>query len=251
MKRKPQQQYVVHHLMCYYVLVLFCQYEIDYNCWDSSNRNSEAAKKRRKKKRIPWSDVSSRISDVQFRLMFRMSRECFGILCQKITCAVGERRFKSEIYIDTFFRGKNRMFDAHERTSGGYISGQTKVAVTLRLLAGGDSYDLGLIFDITSKSCERIMYEVLDHWIIRTSIGKIDMKDYLNDISEMKFVSNGFSKRSNGLLTGAIGAIDGWLVRIGKPSMHKDGQKNATSFYSRKGFYALNVQCIVDHCKKV
>ena len=33
--------------------------------------------------------------------------------------------------------------------------------------------------------------------------------------------------------------------------MHKDVQQNPTSFYSRKGFYALNVQCIVDHRKKV
>ena len=77
------------------------------------------------------------------------------------------------------------------------------------------------------------------------------MEEYLNNIAEMKDVSNGFSIRSNGLLVGAIGAIDGWLVRIVKPSMYKDGQQNPTSFYSRKGFYALNVQCIVDHQKKV
>ena len=251
MKRKSQHQNVINTLMCYYVLVLFSQWEIDYNCWESSNRNSLGAKKRRKKKRIAWSNVSSRISDVQFRRMFRMSRECFGTLCHKIACAVGDRQFKSESYIDAYLRGKDLMFDAHECTSGGYISGETKVAVTLRILAGGDSYDLGVIFDITSKHCEKILYEVLEHWIIATVIGKIDMEDYLNDLSEMKFVSNGFSKRSNGLLSGAIGAIDGWLVRIGKPSMHKDGQKNPTSFYSRKGFYALNVQCIVDHRKKV
>ena len=33
--------------------------------------------------------------------------------------------------------------------------------------------------------------------------------------------------------------------------MHKDAQQNPASFYSRKGCYALNVQCSVDHCKKV
>ena len=135
-------------------------------------------------------------------------------LCSKIICAVGESQFKSESYIDAFLRGKDKMFDTHEHTSGGYISGETKLAVTLRLLAGGDSYDLGVIFDISFKHCEQIMYSVLEHWIIDTNISKIDMEDYLDNIFEMQTVSKGFSQRSNGILKGAIGAIDGWLVRI-------------------------------------
>ena len=53
------------------------------------------------------------------------------------------------------------MFNAHEHTSGCYISGGTKMTVTLQLLAGRDSYDLGVIFDITSKHYEMIFYEVL------------------------------------------------------------------------------------------
>ena len=87
----------------------------------------------------------------------------FFLLCQTITCAVGESAFKAESYIDAFLRGKDTMFDAHEYTSGGYISGETKLAITLRLLAGGDSYDLGVIFDISYKHCEKILYYVLLH----------------------------------------------------------------------------------------
>ena len=138
-----------------------------------------------------------------------MSRHCFNLLCQKVICAVGESSFKSESYIDAFLRGKDCMFDAHERTSGGYVSGETKLAITLRILAGGDSYDLGVIFDICHKHCEKIIYDVLEKWIIKTGIGKINMEEYLNNISEMKDVSKGFSVRSNGHLVGAIGAIDG------------------------------------------
>ena len=52
-------------------------------------------------------------------------------------------------------------------------------------------------------------------------------------------------------MKGAIGAIDGWLVRIVRPRFNLDGIKNATSFFSRKGFYALNVQAIVDDKKRV
>ena len=53
------------------------------------------------------------------------------------------------------------------------------------------------------------------------------------------------------MLIGAIGAIDGWLVRIVRPSWFRDKIKNPTTFFSRKGFFALNVQCIVDDRKKV
>ena len=45
--------------------------------------------------------------------------------------------------------------------------------------------------------------------------------------------------------------MDGWLVRIQRPSLWRDGVLNVTSFFSRKGFYALNVQVIVDDKKRV
>ena len=43
------------------------------------------------------------------------------------------------------------MFDAHVKTCGGYISGETKVGITLRILAGGYVLDLGVLFDISSS----------------------------------------------------------------------------------------------------
>ena len=64
-------------------------------------------------------------------------------------------------------------------------------------------------------------------------------------------VSKGFSNRSNGVLKGDIGALDGCLVRIVKPGRRRDECQNPTTFFSRKGCYALNVQCIVDDKKRV
>ena len=46
------------------------------------------------------------------------------------------------------------------------------------------------------------------------------MDSYLDDIKAMSTVSNGFSERSDGFLKGAIGAIDGWLVRVVRPSKY-------------------------------
>ena len=79
----------------------------------------------------------------------------------------------------------------------------------------------------------------------------MDVIDYLSNKEKLERVSRGFSARSNGVLKGAIGAIDGWLVKIVKPNSLSDKVKNIVGFFSRKGFYALNVQCVVDHQKKV
>ena len=143
------------------------------------------------------------------------------------------------------------MFMAHEKGSGGYVSGKIKLAITLWILAGGDACDLAVIFGLYPKHCNIIMQNVLKNWIIATKIGGIDIYSYLSNKEAMSNVSNGFSHRSNEVLTGAIGALDGWLVRIVRPSLWRDGFKNVTAFFSRKGFYALNVQCIVDDKKRV
>ena len=95
------------------------------------------------------------------------------------------------------------------------------------------------------------MLDVPNNWINHSKIGGIDIYCYFGDKEAMADVSEGFSQRSNRILTGAIGAIDGWLVRIVWPSLWRDGFKNITAFFSHKGFYTLNVQCKVDHKKRV
>lgn len=181
--------------------------------------------------------------------MFFMTRHCFDELCTLIISNIGESNFKSELYIETFLHDKDPIFIAHEKTSSGFISGEVKLAITLRLMAGGSCFDLGVIFYISSDECNKIMYFVLKNWIIKNNVGRMNIEEYLNDIDAMSRVSVGFSQRFNGILKGAIGAIDGWLVCIVRPSFWRDGIKNPASFFSRKGFYALNVQVIVDDKK--
>lgn len=110
----------------------------------------------------------------------------------------------------------------------------------MRLLAGGDALDLGAMFDIFSSWCLVILYEVLQEWLVDMKIGGIDIKSYVNNKDAMDAVSEGFSKRSNGILKGAIGALDRWLVCIQRPSYYFDKIINPVAFFSRKGFYALN-----------
>ena len=66
------------------------------------------------------------MNDKQFKRMFRLSRESFYLLLEEI-------RPK----IEPITRGK---INAMNR-SGSYITGETKLAIALRWLAGGMHYD--------------------------------------------------------------------------------------------------------------
>ena len=110
------------------------------------------------------------------------------------------------------------MHQAHVDTCGGYVSGEVKVAITLQMLAGGDSLDLGALFDIAVSHIRAIFNDVIEHWIVDINIENIDMAAYSNNPEALAKVSHGFSSRSNGILVGEIGAVDGWLVKISKPS---------------------------------
>ena len=57
--------------------------------------------------------------------------------------------------------------------------------------------------------------------------------------------------KSGQILKDAIGASDGQLIRIVRPSTTRDGVQNTVASHSRKGFYALNFQVIVDDREKV
>ena len=220
---------------------------------------SNSALNRRNKRRFKWSIINQRISNNHFRRMFQIPRHCFQKLCNTIIKNIGESRFKSEQYIDTFLDQPYSpfisrqviMYAAHVKTSGCYIYGEIKLGIVLRMLAGGDALDLSVLFDISPHSCKEILYYVLENWIIEPNLGGMDMKAYLENEEEMERVSSGFSKRSNGIVKGAISALDGWLVKIARPSWSIDKLRNMVSFFSRKVIYALNVQCLVDHQKNV
>ena len=101
-----------------------------------------------------WNAFQANLTDRQFRRYFRMSRESFAYLCNKIETNVGEEVFKSKDYLNAL-RSSTKDMDkdkagamhAHEQSTGGYISVELKLAMTLRILAGGSYLDLSLLYE--------------------------------------------------------------------------------------------------------
>jgi hypothetical protein len=75
-----------------------------------------------------------------------MSKESFSRLCRQICDTVGEDVFRSETYLDCA-NPISQLQSAHE-VLGGYILGEVKLAMTIRMLAGASYLDLMCAYNV-------------------------------------------------------------------------------------------------------
>lgn len=183
-----------------------------------SECSSAAAENRSWKQRMKWSIFSNSLSELQFRCMFRMSKQCFDSLCCNIEeASVGEDVFKSEMYLqmieaEGYSSDRGRIYHLHKHYLGEFICGEIKLAVTLRLLAGGLYLDLAALYVCGFTYVYEIFHDVIGTWICNNEIFNIDFYKNLTDDDAMKKASTAFaSGSSNGIMYGCIGALNGWL----------------------------------------
>jgi hypothetical protein len=56
--------------------------------------------------------------------------------------------------------------NAHIHSTGGFVSSEVKLALTLRLLAGGSYMDLALLFDVGFSTAYEILHRVIKELIL-------------------------------------------------------------------------------------
>ena len=185
-----------------------------------------------------------------FYRLFRMHRGCFNDLCNKIEKIVGAKNFKSEKYLGKLKEmgsstKESCMYNSSVNYTGAYIPGEVQVAITLRLLAGASYLDMFLWMNINVDHVQVIARKVTRDWFCNDGVMSIDFyKTVLQNRQNLHDIKADFATKSGGVLDGCIGALDGWLVRIMCPSMYE--VKNPGKYFSRKGFYAINVEEIVN-----
>ena len=212
------------------------------------------AEKRKPRLRTTWKSENARFSNRMFFRMFRMHRACFVHLCEKIERAVGEKEFKSEKYIEKLMRERHSskegsMMAAHVKKNGPYIPGEIKVAMTLRILAGASYLDMYLWFNVNPDYVRHITRGVMRYWFCNDNVVLINFYKLLDSTEDTNRIRTAFAKKSNGIMNGCIGAIDGWVVKIRCPAWSE--VLNPGKYFSRKGFYGINVQAIVAKNKKI
>jgi hypothetical protein len=196
--------------------------------------------------RKTWSEFRDSIDNLVFRRMFRMSKSTFGRLCEKICETVGEEDFRPEEFVQSGAY-LPRLQNANNY-NGGFISGNLKVAIAVWLLAGASYLDLMFGFSISRATLYR-EFDVVIQWI--NSIFQFSLPKLLKnkDTDGLRDISNNFAEFSGGVFNGIIGALDGIAIRINCPSA-ADGIIDPGNYWTRKQFYALNVQAICDSKKR-
>lgn len=223
-------------LRCYLAFANFC--ESQRRMRFVKRRAQLAAKKEKAKQKVPNVDRKALMayhlscSDSQFRRRYRLSKEAFLELAAKV-----------KGHWTTKIRSK---YERKSYAKEGFTS-KVRLAMTLRFLAGGSYIDVldvwGCPVDAHMK-LYRIVYQVVDiiNVVVQLPGVPFDNKE------EAVQVSQSFSRLSQHKFRGAIGAVDGFLLALTDP-----GEEVADSahYYSRKGFFALNLQVICDGHRRV
>jgi len=117
--------------------------------------------------------------------------------------------------------------------------GLLRLSITLRWLAGGSYLDLAMTHQQSISS----VYHYID-----TTLSSIDrafnMKFPYDDPNWLAKSSMGFSRNGKSPLSGCCAALDGIAIKIEEPSA--TDVKNPSTYYNRKGFFALNIQALCD-----
>jgi len=199
-----------------------------------------------KKERTSWLQFNEKITDEHFRRMFRMDRLAFDSLCHQICSKIGEEQFRSEAHLNNGGMSEQKTKAAQQRT-GGCTPGEIKLAVAIRLLAGGSCLDLIPLFDMVKSSTHKTFEQVV-RWVLCTFEFPLPGILRREDWSVLHEFAHDFDAKSGGHFYGTFGALDGVAIRINSPSLKE--VPDPGNYYCRKGFCALNVQAICDKHKR-
>lgn len=196
--------------------------------------------------RKSFAEVTASLTDEEFKQMFRMTQESFNLLVGRFSSYISGpmQEHPQGIFEHCGHRNNPNGSPGRAATAGNAraISVKVKVAIFLCMMAGGSYHDLALLFGIAEctvykifRDCLKTAEEVLD-WAVLPDA---------SDIEEFKHraLSFAWSRKKRNPLPGCVGAIDGIHVKLERPAK-KHGPRQ---FYSRKGFFSIPVQAMVDH----
>lgn len=191
-------------------------------------RSERVAKKgrgaHRPRIRMNWAVFSSALNDIEFKKRYRMSKESFRLLADKL-------------------RVQLQIKPRAPKKTGGMISVELRLSLTLRMLAGGSYLDIIDVHSISESSFWAIFHQVV-HLLSGTKVLDNILFPY-TDPAKLADIATGFAAKSPpGHMWGCVGALDGIAIRMWEPTA--SDCCNPRSYYNRKGFHALNCQAMVD-----
>ena len=183
----------------------------------------------RRPNRRTFGMITDHWSSRKFKRNFRMCRTFFSILLEQI-------RSK----ISTYTSDEDQLLlEAQDHIRRRTTQASTKLAVFLRVMAGGEHEDVANVFDVGSSTVRVILDECL-HALENV----LEFQPFPRTAAEFKESAVRFacSRSFNNPLPGCIAALDGIAIALARPRRIY----NPSLFYNRKGYYAIPVQAMVD-----
>ena len=167
------------------------------------------------------------LSDAQFQRMFRLNRAAFYHLLNLIHEEIAPRLSLNH----NFHNSKKE------------ISPETRLAVTLRWLAGGSYLDICFAFGI---SISTFFEEEGVVWPTILAIeNNLSISLDVSDTALLSSISKGFATYCHGRIHGCIMAIDGLVIRTRAPTAKE--VFNQSSYRNRKGTFGIVIMAGCDH----
>lgn len=179
-----------------------------------------------RRQRRPFREATRYLNEVQFTRTFRVPPFVFSALVELL---------RSRLDRDDQYARKS---------SGGKIDPSVRLAVTLRMLAGGSYLDLVTNYNIASSTVYAIFHDTIKHLSSRIRMPGVPLENE----TALKKLSDDFqtSRVVPNPLYGCVGALDGICVRVMKPHNEYVPRK----FFCRKGMHAIPVQAVVSSSYK-
>lgn len=166
----------------------------------------------------------AQLSEFEFSRMFRMGRTAFGKLLNLI---------KENISVNQ---------QQAINSSGSCIPNVTRLAATLRWLAGGSYLDISFEFGLDQRNF------FSKHYFLWKTIDAIDSVLKLGFSLDPTYLSNtaaDFARFSKGRMTGCVLAVDGWVCATRKPTRKEVGDC-VISYRNRKNCWGIIVMAGCD-----
>ncbi len=126
------------------------------------------------------------------------------------------------------------------KSSRGFISPDVRLAITLRLLAGGSYFDVMITFRVGRSTCFFVFRDTLQSI---DNLLRLPGLPFENHQAKCQLEEGfRFSRANESPLRGCVAAVDGIVVKIRKPS----DIYGLAKFFNRKGLYSIPVQAVVD-----
>ena len=155
------------------------------------------------------------LTDSQYTRMFRLDRAAFCqllIRVNEIAPVVDDRKAIA--------------------SSGSSISGEIRLAVTLRWLAGASYLDLCFGWGLSVSSFFSVLWSTMEAIELA-----IPLSYPINDIARLQEIGDEAAAATHGAFSGFAGAIDGLVVRTRSP--HKNECDNPAAYRNRKGCFGI------------